>query len=317
MKTVRTFLIIFALLLMSANAFAATVSIPGTYADASAPVQLPINAQWDFALTAFQFTITYNPSVLTCTGASLGDVLSAAGGWSVSVNTLSGQIGVLGNDANGIGISPGSGNLVKLQCTVVGNEGDSTSLQFTGTNVLVDTDINEYVPATTAGILTIGACVPSEERCDRLDNDCDGQVDEEIAPVPTTCGIGACSTTGQATCQNGQLVDSCRPPAEGPFGDPTCDDLADNDCNGFTDSNDPNCIECVPSEELCDGLDNDCDGQVDEEIAPVPTTCGVGVCSSGGQLICDGGQMIDTCTPGMPQAEGPSGSRTCSDSQGQ
>ncbi len=63
------------------------------------------------------------------------------------------------------------------------------------------------------------------------------------------------------------MVDSCtagQPGTEGPFGDPTCSDAADNDCDGATDAADSGCAQqCVPSPEVCDGVDNDCDGQID------------------------------------------------------
>jgi hypothetical protein len=87
--------------------------------------------------------------------------------------------------------------------------------------------------------------VPSAEVCDGKDNDCDGQVDEEIASVPTTCGIGACGATGQSTCVNGQMTDTCTPGTpgtEGPVGNATCSDQIDNDCDGATDASDSGCM---------------------------------------------------------------------------
>lgn len=53
---------------------------------------------------------------------------------------------------------------------------------------------------------------------------------------------------------------------------------------------------CVPSEELCNGLDDDCDGFVDD-LAPVP-------CAAGGFSYCVGGRQsacptrCDACIPG-------------------
>jgi len=114
------------------------------------------------------------------------------------------------------------------------------------------------------------------------------------------------------------MVDSCTagtPQTEGPFGSATCGDSLDNDCDGTTDAADTGCVQaCVPSAEVCDGIDNDCDGQVDEGIASTPTSCGVGMCASTGTLSCVGGQMVDSCTAGTPQTEGPFGSATCGDS---
>ena len=48
--------------------------------------------------------------------------------------------------------------------------------------------------ATCAGQVT-----PGVELCNGFDDDCDGVTDEDYASVPTTCGVGACSSTG-TTC---------------------------------------------------------------------------------------------------------------------
>ncbi|MFH1026234.1 MAG: MopE-related protein, partial [Nitrospirota bacterium] len=169
----------------------------------------------------------------------------------------------------------------------------------------IDNDCDGSTDATDSGC--VQQCTPSTEICDGLDNDCDGQVDEDITPVPTSCGIGACAKTGQKTCQGGLLVDSCTPgtpQTEGPFGNATCSDQIDNDCDGATDATDSGCAQqCTPSTEICDGLDNDCDGQVDEDITPVPTSCGIGACAKTGQKTCQGGLLVDNCTPGTPSVE--------------
>jgi hypothetical protein len=212
---------------------------------------------------------------------------------------------------------------------------------------------------------------PTDVTCDGLDGDCDGQTDEDFASTPTSCGVGACASTGDTTCVDGEEGDTCTagtPQNEGPMGDPTCGDSSDNDCDGATDgadsdcmvdcsmydkrgpcNDDPGCMwegpkrggQCVPipitcidndgdgygasedpscpnagidcddnnsginpgaDDSNCNGVDEDCSGINDDGYMPTPTTCGDGVCASTGQLECQSGYEVDTCTPG-PQDE--------------
>lgn len=84
---------------------------------------------------------------------------------------------------------------------------------------------------------------------DGLDNDFDGlidcadRIDCDGVTETTTCGVGVCASTGSQTCRNGTLEEIiCTPlPATEPGTELTCDDGLDNDCDGLTDLNDPDC----------------------------------------------------------------------------
>ncbi len=55
--------------------------------------------------------------------------------------------------------------------------------------------------------------------------------------------------------------------------------------------------DCTPQPETCDGQDNDCDGNIDEEY--VPFTCGLGICER--ESACSGG--TEFCSPGPSEPE--------------
>ena len=143
------------------------------------------------------------------------------------------------------------------------------------------------------------------EQCDGLDNDCDQEVDDGLGT--TTCGQGVCFHTVE-NCVDG-APQICLE-MEG-SGAETCDGL-DNDCNGLPDDGlgsttcglgdcEHTVLNCINGEaqvcdpmagaeaEVCDGADNNCNGEVDEGQAT--TTCGLGLCE----------HTVENCVDGVPQ----------------
>ena len=111
-----------------------------------------------------------------------------------------------------------------------------------------------------------GAVGPVTEVCDDKDNDCNGQVDDGLT-LPG-CGVDAGVCAGKTKACTGGLLQACGAATYGP--------------------------DYEVTETRCDGLDNDCDGQTDENLPPAPCDRDAGVCA-GALRTCTAGSL-PACT---------------------
>ncbi len=170
-------------------------------------------------------------------------------------------------------------------------------LCYVGEGVCRATGVRVCLGGGTTCSATAGIPDPSdltggiENKCDDIDNDCDGEADQPwnrhdgICDNPNGCknevcyaGVGACRTAGILVCNATQ---------------------EDVECNA---------VEGTPAEtEFCNNLDDDCDGEVDEGFAAKnqPCSLGVGECLRNGVTICAPDQLSVVCgaVPGDPIAE--------------
>jgi len=114
--------------------------------------------------------------------------------------------------------------------------------------------------------------LPSKEVCDGRDNDCNGEIDDGIGFI--TCGVGACQKKVRA-CVNGHRGE---------------------------------CVPAKPVKEICgNGIDDDCDGQIDEGYKNLGKTCyaGIGGCRHKGKMVCGGNgfSLICDAKPSDPMPE--------------
>ena len=226
------------------------------------------------------------------------------------------------------GPNDASCNGIDNDCDGVTDENFQTSDTVCGVGVCGATGDRVCVDGEVVDTCTPLDGLETDITCDGLDNDCDGQTDEDYVASQSVCGVGSCGSTGQKTCIGGVENDTCEAgqPAEL---DATCDG-ADDDCDGTADEDyvavetacgvgacgSEGLMECVegtpvntctagvpaPSDVTCDGVDDNCNGQTDEEFSTESITCGVGACLESGTRTCSNGATVDNCVEGTAAA---------------
>lgn len=147
-----------------------------------------------------------------------------------------------------------------------------------------------HVVARDAGRDVVEPCAARAERCNGQDDDCDGSIDEGAeADCSFEHGAGACVPGGTcvlALCEPGyancnrELEDGCEQRVSTIECD-ECGRVCTPDTGGGRPSRfdagvadeDGGVVACIPSEEQCNDLDDDCDDRADEGDVCATSAC--------------------------------------------
>jgi Notch-like protein len=146
---------------------------------------------------------------------------------------------------------------------------------------------------------------------------CDPDYHDDAAKAGPDCDLGPCTIAGAEICNgvdddcNGLIDDHLTPPGQFCNTNGACANAVPQ-CQGV---NKWQCSILPSASELCNGIDDNCNRQVDEGF-PIGQSCaasGVGACATKGTLACSPDHMATVCVDaqGMPVTTGTGTQEVC------
>jgi uncharacterized repeat protein (TIGR01451 family)/MYXO-CTERM domain-containing protein len=276
----------------------------------------------------FQVTVNANASgTITNQGT-----ITAAGqsGAPAGTTPTDGNGPSAGSPPTTILITGGSGCMSNADCVAPTPFCDMSQAPAACVECLVDANCPGLKPTCSPVTKTCVCIASGPEICDGKDNNCNGMVDETFSVGQAcTAGLGQCMASGTVQCTG--LNSSACNAVPGNATVEICDGK-DNDCEGNVDNGNPGggamcssglpgvcgpgtttctagAIACVSNiapgsqMEICDGKDNNCNGQTDEGNPGGGAACASGlpgVCAAG-VTMCTGGAVscVASIQPGQ------------------
>jgi hypothetical protein len=167
--------------------------------------------------------------------------------------------------SDAVGVATNWARLATIEMTTIDDGTAVFQSATTGDVFLVVSHCLTGEAATVAygGLSVEIVCDADDTVCNGVDDDCNGLIDDGFVPEMTSCGVGACADTGMTSCIDGVFEDSCTPG--------------------------------TPTTEICDGVDNDCNG-IEDDPVDADMDCDDGAFCNGAET-CQAGACVDGMMP--------------------